>query len=73
METFTPFSRTKTQLGLLYFPNAKPADARRHLMRWINACPPLLYDLKALGYRRNQHYFTAAQVKRIVAHLGVPE
>ncbi len=73
LKMFKPYSRTKTQLGKLYFPDAEPADARRHLMRWVNGCHPLLDTLHALGYRPRQHYFTTAQVVEIVRHLGPPE
>ena len=36
---------SKTELGLLFFPEAtSKATARRHLMDWIKRCIPLSHD-----------------------------
>ena len=35
-------SYTKQELALLYFPDATPAVASAHLMRWIQHIPDLL-------------------------------
>lgn len=41
---------SKTELGLLYFPEAtSKATARRHLMDWVKRCIPLWDELKKLG------------------------
>ena len=38
---------SKTELGLLFFPEAtSKATARRHLMDWIKRCIPLWDELK---------------------------
>ncbi len=73
IETFRPHARSKLALAMLYFPHEKPYEACRHLMRWINGCPPLMRSLHELDYRTHQRHFTAAQVKRIVHYLGEPE
>lgn len=63
---------SKTKLAHLYFPSESKELSRKHLMRWIDGCPPLVAALKELGYRRGRHYFTSAQVKKIIAYLGDP-
>ena len=49
---------TKGSLALLYFPGSNPRIATRHLMRWINGCPPLMEELSATGYHTSQKIFT---------------
>ena len=63
----------KNELALLYFPGSATKAATRHLMRWINGCPPLLEALRATGYHPSQKIFTARQVALIYGHLGGPE
>ena len=46
-------SYTKHELALLYFPDATPAVASAHLMRWIQRIPDLLQKLAATGYGKN--------------------
>ena len=53
---------TKGSLALLYFPGSNPRIATRHLMRWINGCPPLMEELSATGYYTSQKVFTSRQV-----------
>ena len=53
---------TKGSLALLYFPGSNPRIATRHLMRWINGCPPLMEELSATGYHTSQKVFTSRQV-----------
>ncbi len=72
MRQFTPHARTKTALAVLYFPDEQPPQAVRHLMRWVTSCAPLVKALHELGYHTHQRHFTAAQVKKIVAHIGEP-
>lgn len=62
----------KVDLALLYFPDSDPKVAIRHLMRWINGCPPLLEELSATGYHASQKIFTSRQVTLINHHLGGP-
>ena len=45
---------SKTELGLLYFPDATDKDtARRHIMVWIKRCKPLWRELEGMGYQIN--------------------
>ncbi len=63
MKDFLYFpSMTKGSLALLYFPVSNPRIATRHLMRWINGCPPLMEELSATGYYTSQKVFTSRQV-----------
>ena len=58
MKDFLYFpSMTKGSLALLYFPGSNPRIATRHLMRWINGCPPLMEELSATGYHTSQKVF----------------
>ena len=73
MKDFLYFpSMTKGSLALLYFPGSNPRIATRHLMRWINGCPPLMEELSATGYYTSQKVFTSRQVTLINRHLGSP-
>lgn len=65
-------SMYKTELALLYFPDATSRTAVRHLMRWIDRCKPLLVELEACGYTTRQKSFTCRQVHLIYGHLGEP-
>ena len=43
---------SKTELGLLYFPDTTDgATARRHIMDWIKRCEPLWNELQRLATR----------------------
>ena len=73
MKDFLYFpSMTKGSLALLYFPGSNPRIATRHLMMWINGCPPLMEELSATGYHTSQKVFTSRQVTLINRHLGSP-
>ncbi len=72
MDKFRPHSMTKTNLACLYFPDESVESARRRLTRWIDECPPLAAALRELGYKKRRHYFTSAQVKKIIAYFGDP-
>ena len=65
-------SYTKQELALLYFPDATPAVASAHLMRWIQRIPDLLQKLAATGYGKNCKEFTPMQVSYILYFLGDP-
>ena len=65
-------SMKKGDLAVLYFPDSEPKVATRHLMRWINGCPPLLEELSVTGYHTSQKIFTSRQVNMINYHLGSP-
>ena len=65
-------SYTKQELARLYFPDATPAVASAHLMRWIQRIPDLLQKLAATGYGKNCKEFTPMQVSYILYFLGEP-
>ena len=62
-------SYTKQELALLYFPDATPAVASAHLMRWIQRIPDLLQKLAATGYGKNCKEFTPMQGKDNTSEL----
>ena len=62
----------KTELALLYQPNCNPESALRTLNRWINGCPLLVEELRALQYQPRRHTFLPREVEAIVRHLGEP-
>lgn len=65
---------SKTELGLLFFPEAtNKATARRHLMDWIKHCIPLWDELKKQGYLVGCQYFSPRQVAVIFEYLGEPD
>lgn len=65
-------SYTKQELGLLYFPDATPAVASAHLMRWITRIPALMQKLHESGYGKTQKEFTPLQVSHILFFIGEP-
>ena len=62
----------KSELALLYQPNCNPESAIRTLNRWINGCPLLVEELRALQYQPRRHTFLPREVEAIVRHLGEP-
>lgn len=64
---------SKTELGLLYFPDATDKDtARRHIMVWIKRCKPLWRELEGMGYDANAKYLPPKMVNAIFEYLGEP-
>ena len=64
---------SKTELGLLYFPDTTDrATARRHIMGWIKRCEPLWSELQRLGYQEHSQYFPPRLVSTIFEYLGEP-
>ena len=61
----------KAELALLYSPNIAPRSAVKTLTRWINGCPLLVEELRALRYQPHRHSFLKPEVEAIVKHLGV--
>ena len=53
-------------------PNCNPESALRTLNRWINGCPLLVEELRALQYQPRRHTFLPREVEAIVRHLGEP-
>lgn len=63
----------KSELALLYFPDASSAHtAVNHLMSWIRRNPQLMEQLAGMGYRKSAKFFTPKEVKLIVEYLGEP-
>ena len=40
----------KAELASLYSPNVAPRSAVKTLVRWINGCPVLMEELRALNF-----------------------
>ena len=62
----------KAELASLYSPNIAPRSAVKTLVRWINGCPMLVEELRALNYQPHRHSFLKPEVEAIVKHLGEP-
>ena len=62
----------KAELASLYSPNVAPRSAVKTLTRWINGCPLLVEELRALRYQPHRHSFLKPEVEAIVRHLGEP-
>lgn len=62
----------KQELALLYFPDAVPETAVRHLMRWVAGCSPLSEALSRTGYQSRNRSLTWRQVLLIRSFLGEP-
>ena len=70
---FTIRSYAKSQLAMLYFPDASdPHVALNRLNAWIKRCPPLADGLAAVYQSRHAKYFTPQAVRIIVTYLGEP-
>lgn len=62
----------KGDLALMYFPNTTRSAALRRLLRWIDKCQPLQDALAATGYKPQQRWFTARQVRLIAEYFDPP-
>lgn len=62
----------KQELAQLYFPDADPQCARKHLWRWICRCPQLLARLSGTHLSAHSKLFTPKQVAFIAEFLGEP-
>lgn len=65
-------SYPKSELALLYFPDASPHVALNRLNSWIRRCPPLVDALAACYQSRHAKYFSPMAVRLIVEYLGEP-
>lgn len=63
---------SKQELAMLYFPEADPRCARKHLRRWIYKCPELVARLADLHLSIYSKVFTPRQVALIIEYLGEP-
>ena len=62
----------KAELASLYSPHVAPDSAMKTLKRWINGCPLLVEELRALRYQPHRHSFLKPEVEANVRHLGEP-
>ena len=69
---FQPRTYLKAELALLYRPHSTQQSAIKTLYRWINDCPQLVEELKALHYHPHRHSFLKREVEAIGRHLGEP-
>ena len=66
-------SHGKSELAMLYFPNAQTAEgALSNLRFWIRRCRDLDDALKACGMARQGKSYTPKEVALIVEYLGEP-
>ena len=65
-------SYPKSELAMLYFPDATPHVALNRLNAWIRRCEELSDALA--GYHQSTHakFFSAQAVRFIVKYLGEP-
>ena len=69
---FSIRSYPKSELALLYFPDATPHVALNRLNAWISRCQPLTEALSAVYQARHAKYFSPLTVRLIVEYLGEP-
>jgi hypothetical protein len=63
----------KSELALLYFPNASTAHtALNNLNSWIKGNRQLSEELKACGMPQKSKFFTPREVSLIFTYLGEP-
>jgi len=63
----------KSELALLYFPNARTTSgALNNLNFWIDTKPGLRQQLRQIGMPRKAHFFTPIEVELIVRAIGEP-
>lgn len=67
-----PNQYSKRAIARLYFPDAKPRSAEKHLMIWIKQCKGLMELLQAEGYKNCNKLFTPRQKELIFEYLGDP-
>jgi len=65
-------SYPKSELALLYFPDADPHVALNRLNSWIKRCQPLSEALAGCYQSRFAKFFSAQAVRLIVEYLGEP-
>ena len=72
LDRFIPRAMSKAELALLYLPDHEPHAAVTQLMRWVNACEPLLRELEEAGYNKHCKILQKRFVMLIVKHLDEP-
>ena len=73
MESFKIKTYGKSELALLYFPEAQSkTGALQNLNYWISRNEKLTCELNNCGAPAKAKFFTPREVMLIVEHLGVP-
>ena len=73
MNTFKIKSYGKSELAMLYFPNAEtPSGALSNLNFWIRGNKQLVQKLHACGMPPKAKSYTPREVALIVHYLGAP-
>ena len=73
MKDFKIRAYGKSELAMLYFPNAMTAEgALSNLNYWIRQCKGLREALRACGMARQAKSYTPKEVALIVEYLGEP-
>ena len=72
LDRFIPRAMSKAELAMLYLPDHEPHAAVTQLMRWVNACKPLLRELEEAGYDKHCKILQKRYVMLIVKHLDEP-
>lgn len=63
----------KSELAMLYFPNARTASgALNNLNFWIDTKPGLRQKLREIGMPKKAHFFIPKEVELIVNDIGEP-
>ena len=63
----------KSELALLYFPNARTASgALNNLNYWIDGKPGLRQKIRDLGMPKKANFFIPKEVELIVNDIGEP-
>ena len=65
-------SYSKSELAMLYFPDADSHTATIRLMRWIRRCPELRDRLAGCHSSKFAKFFTAKEVRLIQEYMGEP-
>ena len=70
---FRPRSYAKSELAMLYFPDASsPHVALNRLNAWIRRCAPLRKALASAYQSPHAKYYTPQAVRLIAHYLGEP-
>ena len=65
-------SYAKSELAMLYFPDASPHVALNRLNGWIHRCEELRKALAGCHQSTHAKFFSAQSVRLIVEYLGEP-
>ena len=72
MKDFKIRAYGKSELALLYFPDADPHVAANRLTSWIKRCHELHKKMGSCNISRFAKFYSAEQVRLIIEYLGEP-